>query len=705
MKTYLTSLYKRNPKLVWFFIIIFVLKLLIAGLFSSDYQNLMFIPFINNFFNNLHSGNLLSNPYQTWYALNTSYNFPYQFIMIIVESIGMLFIKIFSINSIFFTNLFFKIPIIIFDLIGLIFLIKIFPRRKKEISILYYTCPIILYSSYIHSQLDIIPIAILIVSIYYLVTGNKKQNILFAIFLGLSIMTKHSIIIIAPILFIYLYKKEGLSETIKTLLITCLIILIFSIPFISKGYINNVLLNSEQDVIFDMFINYGRVKAYLSLAVLLIIYLNAFVIASINKDLLFGYCAMCFSVFVALIPPMPAWFVWVLPFMICVLANEKVKNKEKIMQVYYIFNILYLVYMIFGHSTKYVDIIFLNTKLDFIKIKSPELVNIIYTLFEGVLLYMIFILYKNGLESNSLYKRKNTPFIIGISGDSGAGKSTLVNTISNMFNKEKLLLIEGDGDHKWERNEKQWEKYTHLNPKANYLYRQSQNIEQLRNGRKIERVDYDHITGKFSEQYQIRQKKYIIMNGLHTLYLPQLRNNLDLKIYIDTDENLKTFWKIKRDSKTRGYNIESVLKNIEKRKEDFKKYIEPQKQYADLIISYHDKELTTKEYGTDYQEKVDLEFTLNSSVDLEPILRYLESSGLALTHDFSECFGKQTIAFKYSDYNNAKINFKEIFDDMIPDSEELSICPKKIKNNMEGLIKLVIIGIIKQTLIEREQNK
>ncbi len=702
MKASLIDLYNKNKKLVRFLFIIFILKLVLAGLFSSDYQDLMFIPFMNNFLSHIHNGEIFFNPYQTWYLLKTGYSFPYQFVMIIIESIGTILINIFHIKNIFMTNLFFKIPIIIFDLIGLIFLFKIFPTRKKEISILYYTSPIIIYSSYIHSQLDIVPIAIIIISIYYLVVGSKKQNPLFALFLALAIMTKHSIMIIAPILFIYLYKKDGLKEALKAFLLTIIIILALALPFISDGYIYNVVFNTEQNVILNMFMDYGRVKLYLALAVLFMIYLNAFVIGSINKNLLFGYCAMCFSVFVALIPPMPAWFVWVLPFMICVIASDNVKNKEKIMQVYYLFNILYLVYMIFCHSTKYVDITFLSTKLDFIKIHNKEIINIIFTLFETVFLYMIFILYKNGLESNSLYKRKHTPFIIGIAGDSGSGKSTLVSTIQSMFYHEKILLIEGDGDHKWERNEKMWEQYTHLNPKANYLYRQAQNIEQLRNGRKVNRVDYNHKTGKFSNQYQIRQKKYIILNGLHTLYLPQLRNNLDLKIYMDTDDKLKKFWKIRRDLNSRGHSLESILKSIEKRDKDYKKYILPQKEYADLIITYFDKKLTAKQYGTDYQEKVDLKFTFSSAIDLEPIISHLETYGVFAKYDFSSDLNSQTIIFSYDQYNNANINFDDVLNQVISHPEELSIRTGKLKNNQEGLIKLIMIGIINQKLMERE---
>lgn len=700
MKNQIKELYKKNKKLVWFLIGVFILKIILSGLFSSDYQDLMFKPFINNFLEGVSKGNF--NPYQSWYLKKTGYSFPYQFIMVIIESFGMLLIKLFNIKSVFLSNLLFKIPLLIFDVIGMIFLFKIFPRRKKEISILYYTSPIIIYGTFIHSQLDIIPISILIVSMYFLIKGDPKKNILFAIFLGLSIMTKHSILTIVPILFIYLYKKNGLLSMIKSAVITFGVILLLSLPFISTGYVNNVLFNQNQNVILNVFIKYGDVRVYVSLITLIAVYLNAFVVGSMNKDLLFGYCAMGFAAFLALVPPMPGWFIWIIPFMVSILANSKVKNKEKVIIIYHLFSFMYIVYMIFCHHTAYTDIIFLNSKLSFLKIKNVNIINIVFTIFISVLLYIIYILYKNGLESNALYKRRSTPFTIGITGDSGSGKSTLVNSMKNMFDVEKMLLIEGDGDHKWERNEKYWEQYTHLNPKANYLYRQAQNIEELRNGRKVYRVDYNHETGKFSKEYQIKQKRYILLNGLHTLYLPQLRKSLDLKIYIDTDENLKKFWKIRRDTESRGYSVDAVLKSIEKRDKDYKKYVYPQINYADLVISYFDEKLVPKKFGTKYKEKISLKFILSSAIDLEPIVSQLEDYGIYAHYDFSPDLEKQTIIFDYKEYENANINFDKILNNVISEPEELSINTQQPKNNQEGLIKLILIGIINQKLIERE---
>ncbi len=71
--------------------------------------------------------------------------------------------------------------------------------------------------------------------------------------------------------------------------------------------------------------------------------------------------------------------------------------------------------------------------------------------------------------------------MIGIAGDSGAGKTRLLEKIEHLFGTGKdILFLEGDGDHRWERGDENWEQYTALDPQANYLYRQAENIKNLR---------------------------------------------------------------------------------------------------------------------------------------------------------------------------------------------------------------------------------
>ena len=174
--------------------------------------------------------------------------------------------------------------------------------------------------------------------------------------------------------------------------------------------------------------------------------------------------------------------------------------------------------------------------------------------------------------------------IIAVSGDSGSGKSTLINNIDKLF--DKSLKIEGDRYHKWERGDINWEKYTHLNPKANYICKFKEDTFKLKIGENIYQVDYDHATGKFTEKEELQNSQNILICGLHTLFDDSVNGLFNLKIFLDTDVNLKYYWKIKRDVTQRGYTTKEVLNKIKQREKDSIEYIEPQKNKSDIIIRF-----------------------------------------------------------------------------------------------------------------------
>ena len=106
-------------------------KLLLMGLFSSDYQDMMFIPFVKCFL----SG---ENPYQFYYDNALLPSFPYPPVMLLLECIGGVFVTFFGGMPVFFTNLVFKLPILLMDLCGLYFLLRISKDKRKYILVLYF---------------------------------------------------------------------------------------------------------------------------------------------------------------------------------------------------------------------------------------------------------------------------------------------------------------------------------------------------------------------------------------------------------------------------------------------------------------------------------------------------------------------------------------------------------------------------------------
>lgn len=186
----------------------------------------------------------------------------------------------------------------------------------------------------------------------------------------------------------------------------------------------------------------------------------------------------------------------------------------------------------------------------------------------------------------------STAKVIAIAGDSGSGKSRLCALLRPLFLFDKVLEYETDRYHKWERGHEQWRTITHLHPDANYLEKLEDDTFRLKIGDTILSVDYDHATGKFTPPQQIEPKENILLCGLHTLYSKQLRNLSDLKIYVDTADELKTAWKLHRDTTERGQTPETVHAKILLRKSDYESHIQPQRNYADIVIRFHGTSLT-----------------------------------------------------------------------------------------------------------------
>lgn len=177
-------------------------------------------------------------------------------------------------------------------------------------------------------------------------------------------------------------------------------------------------------------------------------------------------------------------------------------------------------------------------------------------------------------------------YVISITGPSGVGKTTLTQLIKYLYTTEDTVVLSGDDLHKWERLDSNWKSYTHFNPEANYLERGRQDLKCLKEGGSTYRRKYNHDTGKFDQQDLVESRPIIINEGLHTLLDKESCDLSDLKVYIDTDDQLTEEWKIKRDIYSRGYTEESVKEILQRRKADKRLYIEPQISNADVILKF-----------------------------------------------------------------------------------------------------------------------
>lgn len=183
---------------------------------------------------------------------------------------------------------------------------------------------------------------------------------------------------------------------------------------------------------------------------------------------------------------------------------------------------------------------------------------------------------------------------IAICGDSASGKTIFAEALAQALGD--TLILECDRYHKLERDHILWKIRTHLNPELNKISLMNQHVQDLKSGKSIFARDYDHSTGTFTATHEIHPLKHLVVVGLHTFMAPE--GTYDLKIFLDTDTDLKVEWKINRDIAKRGYTIEQLSDQIERRSVDYVRFIKPLKEKADIVVRYsHGEELKVEFSG------------------------------------------------------------------------------------------------------------
>lgn len=185
-------------------------------------------------------------------------------------------------------------------------------------------------------------------------------------------------------------------------------------------------------------------------------------------------------------------------------------------------------------------------------------------------------------------KDKKT-LIIGITGGTGSGKSTVCKAIKDSIPAENIAILEQDAYYKDQ---------THLSfedrLKTNYDHPLAfdnklliNHIDMLCEGKSIEKpiYDYELHTRKQDETVTVEPKDIIIVEGIMILEDEELRNKLDIKIYVDTEDDIRILRRIQRDIKERGRTVDSVIEQyLQTVKPAHDQFIEPYKKYSDIII-------------------------------------------------------------------------------------------------------------------------
>ena len=229
--------------------------------------------------------------------------------------------------------------------------------------------------------------------------------------------------------------------------------------------------------------------------------------------------------------------------------------------------------------------------------------------------------------------------LIGVAGDSGCGKSTFLRRLTDLFGEDFVTVICLDDYHSLDRKQRKETGITALDPRANNFDLMYEQIKGLKSGQTINKPIYNHETGLLDPAERIEPNHIVVIEGLHPLYDERVRGLLDFSVYLDISDEVKIAWKIQRDMSERGHTYEDVLAAINSRRPDFKAYIDPQKEFADVVIQV----LPTQLIKDDKERKVlRVQMIQRDGVEgLEPAYLFDEGS----TIDWVPCGRKLTCSY------------------------------------------------------------
>ena len=177
--------------------------------------------------------------------------------------------------------------------------------------------------------------------------------------------------------------------------------------------------------------------------------------------------------------------------------------------------------------------------------------------------------------------------VIGIAGGTGSGKTTLMKNIVAQFGG-MVSVLSHDNYYK-RRDDLSFEERCQINydePAALDTSLMVYHLEQLRQGFAIDCPVYDFAQhNRSNETLRIEPNRVIIVEGIMIFENEPLRNLMDIKIFVDTDADIRLCRRIKRDVNKRGRSLESVLMQYQTTvKPMHEKYVEPSKKYANLVV-------------------------------------------------------------------------------------------------------------------------
>lgn len=560
-----------HPLFLFGLIIRLVLIFVVQPLAASDW----YVPFLN-----VSTSQLILDPWAAWVNQGgDEAAFPYGYMMWLAFLPLILFCKLLGIPLLFG----YGFTMLVADFSLFVVLRKMLPKRDNLLLAVYWLSPIVLLATYGLGLNDLIPVLLLMLSLYF--TQQKRLLPAGALCIA-AISAKLSMILALPFFMIYLVHNRAIRQLLPDFLKGAVgAFFVLGIPFvISSSGLHMLFSNPLMDNVYQFAISIGNnTQIYVVPLAYLVMLYAAWRVRRLNFVLFQSILGISFLLVVLLTPASPGWFLWAIPLLV---FYQAMSGKVAI-AISGIFSALYVVStllmvpempFLLGHLK---GVAMLQLPVEF-GLQTASLIN---TSMIAIGIILAVRIWREMISRNDYFRLSRKPLVIGVAGDSGAGKETFSAALEGLFGSHSVTKLSSDDYHRWDNQKPMWQVMTHLNPMANDLEAFANDLVSLTDDKSIFSRRYDNQTGKASRPFHIYSNDFIIVSGLHALYLPILRSCYNLSIYLDIDENLRRHLKLHRDVEQRGQTEEHVRSLFEKEEPDAIKFIRPQIAHADLVLS------------------------------------------------------------------------------------------------------------------------
>ena len=198
--------------------------------------------------------------------------------------------------------------------------------------------------------------------------------------------------------------------------------------------------------------------------------------------------------------------------------------------------------------------------------------------------------------------------VIGIAGGSGSGKTTVVKAITDKLSEDKVVVIPQDSYYKDSSDLSDEEKRNHNfdHPDAIEWDLLCEQLKALKEGKSVEQLIYSFIscTRSKTETKHVEPAEIIIIEGILIFTCPELRDQMDIKIFVDADDDDRLMRVMERDISERGKDVHWVIERYSRTvKPMYLQFIEPSKRYADIIFPEGGRNLVAIDVITAMVEK------------------------------------------------------------------------------------------------------